>query len=94
VFNSYKIAESGYFEANTCSVVELRRLCFGAVLQEAVATGCPEMIQLVVERRDYERHSAWAAGVPELLRRLNEVSSFNNHYFLLNRIFTSQYLRL
>ena len=45
------------------------------VVQEAVATGDPELVQLVLERRDYQRYSTRVGGVPELLLRLKEVSS-------------------
>lgn len=46
---------------------------FFAVVQEAVATGDPELVQLVLERRDYQRYSTRVGGVPELLLRLKEV---------------------
>uniref|UniRef100_A0A3P9CH74 Ankyrin repeat domain 13A n=1 Tax=Maylandia zebra TaxID=106582 RepID=A0A3P9CH74_9CICH len=37
------------------------------VLQEAVSTGDPEMVQLVLQRRDYLKASTALGGVPELL---------------------------
>lgn len=46
------------------------------VVQEAVATGDPELVQLVLERRDYQRYSTRVGGVPELLLRLKEAPDF------------------
>lgn len=47
------------------------RLCL--VLQEAVSTGDPEMVQLVLQRRDYLKASTALGGVPELLAKIREV---------------------
>lgn len=47
--------------------------CF-LVVQEAVATGDPELLQLVLERRDFQRYSSRVGGIPELLQKLKEVS--------------------
>lgn len=44
-----------------------------AVLQEAVSTGDPEMVQLVLQRRDYLKASTALGGVPELLSKIREV---------------------
>lgn len=44
------------------------------VLQEAVSTGDPEMVQLVLQRRDYLKASTALGGVPELLSKIREVS--------------------
>jgi septin 4 len=44
------------------------------VVQEAVATGDPELLQLVLERRDFQRYSSRIGGIPELLQKLKEVS--------------------
>lgn len=44
------------------------------VVQEAVATGDPELLQLVLERRDFQRYSSRVGGIPELLQKLKEVS--------------------
>ncbi|XP_043307051.1 ankyrin repeat domain-containing protein 13D isoform X3 [Cervus elaphus] len=44
-----------------------------AVLQEAVSTGDPEMVQLVLQYRDYQRATQRLAGIPELLNKLRQV---------------------
>lgn len=44
-----------------------------AVLQEAVSTGDPEMVQLVLQRRDYLKASTALGGVPELLSKIRVV---------------------
>uniref|UniRef100_A0A3B3QVX5 Ankyrin repeat domain 13A n=1 Tax=Paramormyrops kingsleyae TaxID=1676925 RepID=A0A3B3QVX5_9TELE len=46
------------------------------VLQEAVSTGDPEMVALVVQRRDYHKASAALGGVPELLAKIRESPDF------------------
>lgn len=46
------------------------------VVQEAVATGDPELLHLVLERRDFQRYSSRMAGIPELLQRLKEAPDF------------------
>ncbi|NWI63394.1 AN13D protein, partial [Todus mexicanus] len=43
------------------------------VLQEAVSTGDPEMVQLVLQYRDYQRATRRLAGIPELLSKLRRV---------------------
>lgn len=43
------------------------------VLQEAVSTGDPEMVQLVLQYRDYQRATQRLAGIPELLNKLRQV---------------------
>lgn len=43
------------------------------VLQEAVSTGDPEMVQLVLQYRDYQRATKRLAGIPELLNKLRQV---------------------
>lgn len=50
----------------------LRRLV-PPVLQEAVSTGDPEMVQLVLQYRDYQRAMQRLAGIPELLNKLRQV---------------------
>ncbi|GBP71698.1 Ankyrin repeat domain-containing protein 13D [Eumeta japonica] len=45
-------------------------------VQEATARGCPELLSLVLARRDYQRHSLRASGVPDLLNRLSLVPDF------------------
>ncbi|XP_071618003.1 ankyrin repeat domain-containing protein 13D [Heliangelus exortis] len=46
------------------------------VLQEAVSTGDPEMVQLVLQYRDYQRATRRLAGIPELLSKLRRASDF------------------
>ncbi|XP_043940109.1 ankyrin repeat domain-containing protein 13D isoform X1 [Protopterus annectens] len=46
------------------------------VLQEAVSTGDPELVQLVLQYRDYQRATERLAGIPELLRKLRKASDF------------------
>ncbi|KAF5295163.1 hypothetical protein FQR65_LT10551 [Abscondita terminalis] len=46
------------------------------VVQEAVATGDPELLQMVLERRDFQRYSNRMAGIPELLQKLKEAPDF------------------
>lgn len=45
-------------------------------MQEAVATGDPELLGLVLERRDFQRYSSRVAGIPELLQRLKQAPDF------------------
>jgi hypothetical protein len=49
------------------------------VVQEAVSTGDPELLQLVLERRDYQRYSSRVGGIPELLQKLKEVLIIIKH---------------
>ncbi|XP_074852150.1 ankyrin repeat domain-containing protein 13D [Carettochelys insculpta] len=46
------------------------------VLQEAVSTGDPEMVQLVLQYRDYQRATNRLAGIPELLNKLRRAPDF------------------
>ncbi|KDR18063.1 ankyrin repeat domain-containing protein 13D isoform X1 [Zootermopsis nevadensis] len=46
------------------------------VVQEAVATGDPELLQLLLERRDFQRYSSRIGGIPELLQKLKEAPDF------------------
>lgn len=48
-------------------------VCCCIVLQEAVSTGDPEMVQLVLQRRDYLKAYTALGGVPELLSKIREV---------------------
>lgn len=49
------------------------------MVQEAVSTGDPELLQLVLERRDFQRYSSRVGGIPELLQKLKEVLIIINH---------------
>ncbi|KAG7480871.1 hypothetical protein MATL_G00060940 [Megalops atlanticus] len=46
------------------------------VLQEAVSTGDPDMVQQVLQRRDYLKASTALGGVPELLCKIRESPDF------------------
>ncbi|KYM85374.1 Ankyrin repeat domain-containing protein 13B [Atta colombica] len=46
------------------------------VVQEAVGTGNPELLQLVLARRDYQRYCNRVAGIPELLHKLKQAPDF------------------
>lgn len=46
------------------------------VLQEAVSTGDPELVQLVLQYRDYKRATERLAGIPELLSKLRQAKDF------------------
>ena len=58
------------------SMLKMPHVCITCflVVQEAVATGDPELLQLVLERRDFQRYSSRVGGIPELLQKLKEVS--------------------
>ncbi|KAL0272496.1 UNVERIFIED_CONTAM: hypothetical protein PYX00_005438 [Menopon gallinae] len=45
-------------------------------VQEAVATGNPEMVQLLLERRDVQRRTMRIGGIPQLLLKLREAPDF------------------
>ncbi|XP_054454217.1 ankyrin repeat domain-containing protein 13D [Anoplopoma fimbria] len=46
------------------------------ILQEAVSTGDPELVQLVLQYRDYKRATERLAGIPELLSKLRQAQDF------------------
>lgn len=45
------------------------------VLHEAVCSGDPELVQLVLQYRDFQRYNKRTVGVPELLQKLKEVGN-------------------
>ncbi|EFN81198.1 Ankyrin repeat domain-containing protein 13B [Harpegnathos saltator] len=47
-----------------------------SVVQEAVGTGNPELLQIVLARRDYQRYCNRVAGIPELLHKLKQAPDF------------------
>ncbi|XP_032383136.1 ankyrin repeat domain-containing protein 13D [Etheostoma spectabile] len=47
-----------------------------AILQDAVSTGDPELVQLVLQYRDYKRATERLAGIPELLSKLRQARDF------------------
>ncbi|GAB1611266.1 ankyrin repeat domain-containing protein 13D-like isoform X2 [Argonauta hians] len=49
---------------------------FWSVLHEATGTGDPEMVQLALKYRDYQRYSKRSAGIPDLLQKLKESPDF------------------
>ncbi|XP_067910869.1 ankyrin repeat domain-containing protein 13A isoform X2 [Heterodontus francisci] len=46
------------------------------VLQEAVSTGDPELLETILQYRDYNRINSQLNGVPELLSRIQKTSDF------------------
>nr|CAG4651864.1 EOG090X0784 [Triops cancriformis] len=46
------------------------------VVQEAVATGDPEILQVILQKRDFEKHSSRMGGIPALLHKLKEAPDF------------------
>uniref|UniRef100_A0A663FBR5 Ankyrin repeat domain 13D n=1 Tax=Aquila chrysaetos chrysaetos TaxID=223781 RepID=A0A663FBR5_AQUCH len=58
------------------------------VLQEAVSTGDPEMVQLVLQYRDYQRATRRLAGIPELLSKLRRGTA-SDFYVEMKWEFTS-----
>uniref|UniRef100_A0A8C2ZLD5 Ankyrin repeat domain 13D n=1 Tax=Cyclopterus lumpus TaxID=8103 RepID=A0A8C2ZLD5_CYCLU len=46
------------------------------ILQEAVSTGDPELVQLVLQYRDFKRATERLAGIPELLSKLRQAQDF------------------
>jgi len=51
-----------------------------SVLQEAVSTGDPELVQLVLQYRDFKRATERLAGIPELLSKLRRVRLLHKNY--------------
>ncbi|XP_005093242.1 ankyrin repeat domain-containing protein 13D [Aplysia californica] len=49
---------------------------YWSALHEAVCTGDPEMVQLVLQYRDFQRYSKRTIGVPDLLKKLQESPDF------------------
>lgn len=47
-----------------------------SVVQEAVGTGNPQLLQIVLARRDYQRYCNRVAGIPELLHKLKQAPDF------------------
>lgn len=50
------------------------------VIQEAVATGDPELLRICLEERDIQKRRKRSDLVPILLKRLEDVSLLNNTY--------------
>ncbi|XP_059372373.1 ankyrin repeat domain-containing protein 13D [Carassius carassius] len=46
------------------------------VLQEAVSTGDPELVQLILQYRDFRRATERLSGIPELLSKLRQARDF------------------
>ena len=46
------------------------------VVQEATATGDPELVQMVLDQRDRQRYSTRIGGIPELLKKLKDAPDF------------------
>ncbi|KAI0238318.1 Ankyrin repeat domain-containing protein 13B [Lamellibrachia satsuma] len=49
---------------------------YWTVVQEAISTGDPEIVQLCLQSRDYQRHSQRTGDVPSLLQKLREAPDF------------------
>ncbi|GFO07626.1 ankyrin repeat domain-containing protein 13b [Plakobranchus ocellatus] len=49
---------------------------YWSVLHEAVCSGDPELVQLVLQHRDFQRYSKRTVGVPDLLKKLEESPDF------------------
>lgn len=49
---------------------------YWSVLHEATGTGDPELVQLALKFRDYQRYSKRSAGIPDLLQKLKESPDF------------------
>ncbi|NWV89880.1 AN13D protein, partial [Machaerirhynchus nigripectus] len=67
------------------------------VLQEAVSTGDPEMVQLVLQYRDYQRATRRLAGIPELLSKLRRVRApkpLQGHLPLVSKVCPSDVYRV
>ena len=60
-----------------CSKLDSCLFLSCSVTQEAVATGDPEMVQLCLQYRDFQRYTRRTEGVPGLLQRLKEVRCCN-----------------
>ena len=48
------------------------------VVQEATATGDPELVQLVLDQRDRQRYSTRIGGIPDLLKKLKDAKIKKN----------------
>jgi hypothetical protein len=46
-----------------------------SVIQEATAQGDPDMLRLLLKKREQQRHSSRLTGIPALLRKLQDVST-------------------
>lgn len=64
------------------------------VLQEAVSTGDPELVQLVLQYRDFKRATERLAGIPELLSKLRQVELVHSRWLEQNLQSSSQILPL
>jgi hypothetical protein len=51
-------------------------------LQEAIASGNPSIVKLIMKYRNYQRNVQRIRGIPELLRKLKEVKE--KFYFFGN----------
>lgn len=68
--------ESARTLLNADANVNCENLNGWTVVQEAVATGDPELLHMVLERRDFQRYTSRMAGIPELLQRLKQAPDF------------------
>lgn len=75
---AYKAGPVSLYQLSTAFVEETKSSChqtymYVSVLQEAVSTGDPELVQLVLQYRDFKRATERLAGIPELLSKLRQV---------------------
>ena len=54
-----------------------------SVLHEGVCSGDPEMVQLILQYRDFQRFNKRTIGVPELLQKLNEVCILHTYMCII-----------
>ena len=54
------------------SIYQVENLVIAA-LHEATSTGDPELVQSVLQYRDYQRYMHRTDGIPALLRKIREV---------------------
>ncbi|XP_072163526.1 ankyrin repeat domain-containing protein 13D-like [Diadema setosum] len=56
--------------------VTIENLGGWTVIQEAVSTGDPELVYLILQHRDHQRATARIGGIPELLEKLRQAPDF------------------
>ena len=65
------------YERAMCSLekllLEITIIIMFTVLHEAICTGDPELVRLVLQYRDFEDHSKRRFGINELLQKLEQV---------------------
>ena len=54
-------------------VLQQKLTVYLAVVQEASSTGNVELLHMILEKRDHQRHNSRMLGVPQLLQKLKDV---------------------